>query len=268
MTESTTERKRGRSPRYPALDLEVALSKAQSLFRREGRHAVPFEVAARHWGFSPKSSSVLTASAALRAYGLLDDGRSGGQGGKVQLSDLGLKLAADDRAINPARPQLLRQAALNPPIHSELWTKYQGDLPSNDLLEYYLQTERGFTVDGVKTFVRNFRATLQFAGLADGDNMATDVETSEAAEEPSPATGQKNAGAMTDTRSSSKIVSPPGSVSPDAAIRVPVARGEWVTITGDFPMPKAKWDKFLEMLTAMEFALVNDDAAEPGGDES
>lgn len=42
-------------------------------------------------------------------------------------------------------------------------------------------------------------------------------------------------------------------------VNIPVARGEWATLSGQFPMPRAKWEKFLHMLEEMEFALVEDE---------
>jgi len=104
----------------------------------------------------------------MRSHGLLDDSRTQKTSGKVILTDLGVRLVADEKAVNPDRPQLLKEAALKPTIYANLWEKYGGELPSDELLEYQLKTERGFTETAAKTFIRNFRSSLAYAGVSDG----------------------------------------------------------------------------------------------------
>jgi hypothetical protein len=253
---------KGRSPRYPALSLEVAIGRAQEIFRHEGKNALPPEVAARHWHISAKSSTLLTTMAALRSYGLIDDSRTATTAGKVILTDLGMKLAADDKRVNPDRARLLREAALKPVIYAEVLKKYPDGLPSDDLLMYYLRTEKGFTAEGVRTFIRYFRANLRFTGLAPDGNLTEDDSTLE-----TPPEGDSRAHdqpivhrrSIVEPAGGGRVIQPP---FVEHGVRVPVARGEWATINGVFPMPRAKWDKFLEMLAAMEFALVTDEEPE------
>jgi hypothetical protein len=256
-----SKKTRLRSPRYPALNLADALDKAVALFK-EGRHAVPLEIAAQRWGYSGKSSSVLTTTAALRAYGLLEEGRTAALAGKAQLSALGLKLAADEKGVNPDRPALLRQAALNPPIHATLWTKYKGDLPSNDLLSYQLRTEMGFTNDGAETFIRNLRASLQFADVSSGGNIEPQdgQETERQDADPGPPAGFVRVPVI-EPAIATRTGATPGTYQA-GGVHVPIARGEWATIVGSFPMPRAKWKRFLHMLSEMEFALVEDEPGE------
>src|SRR4051812_14594788 len=60
-----------RSPRAPAAPLRDALERALALYDREGRHAVPLDVAAQDLGYKDASSGAArTAIATLRQYGL------------------------------------------------------------------------------------------------------------------------------------------------------------------------------------------------------
>ncbi|HUZ90055.1 MAG TPA: hypothetical protein VMU49_09555 [Candidatus Acidoferrales bacterium] len=250
------KRQQDRSPRYPAIDLQTALGRAVVIYKKEGRHVVPNEVAARHWELSPKSSSVLTTTAALRAYGLLADGRTAGTSG-VALTDLGFRLAADERGINPDRQRLIQEAALKPTAYADAWKHYEASLPSDDLLEYYLKTEKGFTHDGARAFIRNFRSTLRFAGIGQGDNLGVDATDAIGDARTRPQGGERQADGAP------PMISTTRTEVVGAEVQVPIARGEWATIVGPFPMPKPKWDKFLEMLKTMEFALVEEGTDDP-----
>ncbi len=129
--------------------------------------------------------------AAMKAYGLVD---VTGQGNdrKVRLSTEG------DRIVRnaPDRENLLKTAALRPPIHRELWDHFQdqgGIPPSNDLLKHYLVWDRpeprfnDRTVDG---FIADFRDTLAFAKLETGDIIGVEDEQSNAEETPQEDTAQ------------------------------------------------------------------------------
>jgi hypothetical protein len=256
MASQVNEAKRkDRSPRYPAIDLQTAINRVVAIYRREGKHMMPNEVAARHWGLSPKSSSVLTTTAALRSFGLLADGRSAGGAG-VALTDLGVRLAADEKGVNPARAALIREAAVKPAIFAEILKQYPGGLPSDELLEYHLKTERGFTAEGARAFIRNFRSTLRFAGIEPaGESSGSDLE---AGDDVDPEfTSQKSvlADAVAGVTQHSKVAD-----REPLGVRVPVAKGEWATVLARFPMSRSKWQKLMQMLSAMEFALVDDES--------
>ena len=157
---ASQRRGRGRrSPSFPFIALHVALQRAKTFHAQERRNAAPLEVAARHWGYSPKSSGASQTMAALRAFGLLD-----GEG-TVRLSDAALRILLDERDPSPERETLLRAAALHPPLHKKLWEHYRGSLPSDATLRLHLLTEQGFNENSVDEFIAEFRATLDFAGF-------------------------------------------------------------------------------------------------------
>jgi hypothetical protein len=93
----------------------------------------------------------------------------------VHLTDLGLRLV---REGNPDRASDLRTAVLMPRIYAELWAycEEKGGIPSDGNLKWWLQ-QRDFTEGAVGDFIRNFRASVGYAGLVPGDTMPNDEQT-------------------------------------------------------------------------------------------
>jgi hypothetical protein len=110
------------------------------------------------------------AVAALTAYGLADTVGKGDTR-KVFVTE------ACERILRsaPDREQLLKVAALAPPIHKEVVDHFQGTLPHDDILKEYLKWERPessrFTEDAVDAFIVRLRDTLKFAKLDGGDKF-------------------------------------------------------------------------------------------------
>ena len=159
-----------RSPAYPFIGLETALERAETFRRAENRNPTRSEVAASHWGYSAKSSGGRQTLSALRQYGLLE-----GEG-TVKLTDVALRILLDTREESPERQQLIRQVALRPPIHRRLWESYGAELPSDATLRHVLIFEHGFNENVVTDFMREYRATVTFARLAESASMPSEGE--------------------------------------------------------------------------------------------
>ena len=153
---------RHRSPNYPGIDLEAAISRARVLYDNEHRGTVNARVAVRHWGYSEKSSGGQVALAALKAFGLTNESGEGADR-IIQLSDLALRILLDARPVSSERQEALQRAALNPRIHSEVWTTLKGNLGSDENLRHRLIFDWRFNENVVDAFVKEFRATLDFA---------------------------------------------------------------------------------------------------------
>jgi hypothetical protein len=68
----------------------------------------------------------------------------------------------------PQRLASLRAAAASPPIYRELLTEFEGSgLPPDSTLRSELIAARKFNPNAVDGFIRDFRDTLDFAGLSD-----------------------------------------------------------------------------------------------------
>lgn len=152
-----------RSPSFPFISLPEALHRARELYDAERRNLVHPDVAVAHWGYSPRSSGGKQTIAALRAYGLLEDVR-----GDLRLTDRAQHILVREPGT-AGRSDLLRQAALSPPVFSRLWERYGGDLPSDKSLRSYLILELKFNENAVEDVLRSYRETLACAELLPED---------------------------------------------------------------------------------------------------
>ena len=162
---SQSKRNRTRSPSYPYLDLPGALEKAAALWHAEGRHATSVSVAMQHWGYKEESSTGYSCVAALKKFGLVEQ-EGMGETRQMRLSDLALRILLDGDPQSAERRTALREAALSPRIHAELWERYGTDLPSDQSLKRFLVLERSFNEASVNELLAEYKATAAYAGLA------------------------------------------------------------------------------------------------------
>ena len=151
-----------RSPSFPFISLPEAVYRARELYDAERRNLVHPDVAVACWGYSPRSSGGKQTIAALRAYGLLEDVR-----GELRLTDRAQHILVREPGT-AGRSDLLRQAALSPPVFAKLWERYGADLPSDKSLRSYLVLELKFNENAVGDLLRSYRETLAFAELLPG----------------------------------------------------------------------------------------------------
>lgn len=173
-----------RSPGYPAIGLRRALELAQKLWDSDKRQPVLATRAATNLGFSAKSSGGMLATAAMKKYGLLEEEGTGDLR-KVKLTDAAIAM------LNPSaanREQLIKEAALKPSIHAELWGKYGVDLPSDGTIRDYLVFERKFNEDATKILIGQYRDTILFAKLVESDKVLSEDETDPETATPDPST--------------------------------------------------------------------------------
>jgi len=168
---------RTRSPAYPFINLETAIARAKLFYDKETRNAANVNVAAKHWGFVEGSSNGAQTVAALINYGLMDD-EGMGEKRKVRLTQSALRILLDLRPDSKERAELIRQAALAPKIHQQLWEKWHRDLPSDAQLRHTLLFEwpTRFNENAVDTFIREYKDTIAFANLYESDTVAPEVK--------------------------------------------------------------------------------------------
>src|SRR5690242_13685969 len=124
--------------RFPFINLEKALGRAQELFNadqkgREMTIAAAFAI----WGYSEKSGGFQTI-AALKMYGMLGDSSSG-DNRKVKLSDSALWYFRDER--EEERKKLAREFALAPKLVASLWEEWQATPPADPVARSHLKAE-------------------------------------------------------------------------------------------------------------------------------
>ncbi len=148
-----------RSPAYPFVGLREALEKAEVIFRQDKKALTTPEAILSHLDFSPGSGKARRIISAMRQYGLLDE-----EAGKYRISEGGFKII-NLSADSPERWNLIRLAALNPPIIERTLEIFEGELPSDATLKDHLITEENFNPDSVDMFIRALRETLDFAKI-------------------------------------------------------------------------------------------------------
>jgi hypothetical protein len=172
-------KQRLRSPAYPYINLETAIARAQAFYDIEIRSAVPITLAAKDWGYEAKSSAAMQTAAALMSFGLMSDEGTGDKR-KVRLTQNALKILLDKRPDSIERAALIKQAALAPKIHQQIWEKLGGGV-SDGALRHSLIFEWNppFNENSVDGFIREFRDTIAFAKLAESDKVATEDGSNE-----------------------------------------------------------------------------------------
>lgn len=152
----------GRSPGFPSIDLETALTKTKAMYAVEKRHFAHFSTVMQHWGYGAKSGQGRLAFSAVKKFGLIDV-KGEGATKSARVSDFAEKILIDDRPGSTERAKALQEAALRPAIHAELWREFGGTMPSDTEMLFRLRSEKKFTEAGAKDFLAEFKRTLAYA---------------------------------------------------------------------------------------------------------
>ena len=171
------KKKRTRSPAYPYINLEASITRAKEFYSKEQRNAANVTVAMQDWGLVPESSNGAQILAALISFGLLQDEGIGDKR-RVRLTQNALRILLDERPDSKERVALIKQAALAPKIHQQLWEKLGNNLPSDAQLRHTLLLDwpTPFNENAVDGFIREYRDTIAFANLSESDTVATEVK--------------------------------------------------------------------------------------------
>lgn len=171
MTDKPTSKTPGtgrRGPSYPAFGLDTAIQRLKDFHAAQRTNAVSVEAAIESLGYqNPKSSTAQRAVAALLSYNLLTEEGSGASR-KVKITDLGRKillLPEDDSD----RIDAVKEAALSPKIYRDMLNEWSDSLPSDTELSKYLTFNKGYNEDAVRTLIKSFRVTYDFAKIGSGE---------------------------------------------------------------------------------------------------
>jgi hypothetical protein len=171
-----SKRKRTRSPEHPFINLELALKRAKQFYDIEVRNAASLNVAIKHWDYEPKSSGGLQTAATLISFGLLKDEGTGAKR-KLQLTQTALRILLDQRPDSPEKAALIKQVALTPKIHKQLWDRWGATLPSDAEIRHTLTVdwEPPFNEKSVDDFIKEYKDTITFAKLTESDRATPDA---------------------------------------------------------------------------------------------
>jgi len=224
------------------------------LYNKETTYAAPVATVVGHWGYKSLNGAALGTVAALKKYGLLDYEGSGDRR-KAKLSQL-----AEVILVHPdedSRRLAIREAALLPPVHRELWEKYGDQLPSDSTLKWELTHDRGFTQTGAAEFIPVYRATIAYARLASDEPRLVasavrddDLDAPEDDDGPHASDGPRHASGSNPVLTSSLI----------RTYSVPLVSGGVIQVSGEFPITESDWEQFMAVLAAMRPGLVSVEA--------
>jgi len=159
-TVTEPKKERQRSPNYPAVGLREAVDRVKRLYEADGKAGAPAEIAAKHIGYSSAHGQAMSVLAALKKFGLVSEGN-----GRLMPSQRAIEII-NLPEVDPRRATALREAALNPAAYLEIVESHkETGLPGNDVLEADLITYKNFNPKAVAGFVRDFRDTLEYAGI-------------------------------------------------------------------------------------------------------
>jgi hypothetical protein len=240
--------KRVRSPAYPSMNLKTAIERAETIYKHEKRNAAPVSVVATHCGTNIESSAGLRLISALKQFGLVVEEGSGDDR-QVRLSGRALDILLAESEDSDARIAAIKDAALSPKIHATIWNNYGGKLPSDATLRIYLIRQLEFNDGMVGRFIKDFRSTISFAKLVQGDTIdegnSGDDEESQ---------NQDRGRAM------SAVVQQDQSLLKQTVreFPIPLLSGGIAVVKLPFPMSKDDFKHFTATLTAWEPALTRE----------
>jgi len=160
-------KQRQRSPNYPAISLREAVERASKLYAADGRAGSLLGSAVQHFGFNRPHGTAMALVSAMRKYGLIEVANN-----RVTLTKRAIDILVfpDD---DPRKINAIQAAALSPEIYQDLYNHYlmRGQLPSEQSLKAELEAEMKFNPRAVADFVRDFKATLTYAGLLAEDGV-------------------------------------------------------------------------------------------------
>lgn len=166
VTSEVVKKERHRSPNYPAVGLKEAVERVRGLSEKAGKAGAPANIAAKFIGFGSAHGAAMSVLAALKKFGLVEE--SNGRLIPTQRATEIINLPETD----PRRKKAIQEAALTPAIYRELVESYrETGLPADEVLEAELVTYKAFNPKAVSGFVKDFKETLDFAGINVSDAL-------------------------------------------------------------------------------------------------
>jgi hypothetical protein len=190
--EGVDKKQRTRSPAYPYINLETAIARAREFHKEERGNAANILVAGKHWGYKENSSGAYQTAAALMSFGLMTDEGTGDKR-RLKLTPAAIRILLDADPNSTERERLIKEAALAPKIHQELWKRWGKDLPSIHSLKNTLlfDWKPPFNENAVDGFIKEYKDTITFAKLLESDKVGSEVkDNGDKAGEPVPYVAQ------------------------------------------------------------------------------
>jgi hypothetical protein len=234
-----------RSPNYPGVDLKFAVERAERLWKSQQAHPAASEVIMGNLGYSARSGAGSVTYGALKRFGLLEDIESR----RAKLSNLGIEIVKGETTGQRDFGKL-REAALYPKLHQEIWEQYGAALPSDSVIEFDLQ-QKGFTSGGAADFLGEWKRTMAFAKLTDSSASVTDDDSGEGSED-----GPEEAPEMTPATATPTPATPTLPPAQGRHFPIPLISGDDAALTVPSAMTDEAWDQMLAVIAAMKPGIV------------
>jgi hypothetical protein len=172
---------RDRSPAYPVVPLEIALTRLTEFETHFKRTPARSEKIGEAWGIKAKAYADRIA-AALRYFGLLEyqSGAVSGASRYVIVSNEGRKYLRSQQ--EETRREVVKAAALRPKQIAKFWTEWGPDRPADAAAIDQLTLKNGFSDVGARDFLKVYDATIAFAKLKESDKVTVAESESESAD--------------------------------------------------------------------------------------
>jgi len=159
---AAAQKSRHRSPNYPSIGLRAAVGKIESLYKAGGLAPLTKITALKQMGFEKAEGDAARVLSAVRNFGLIEE-----VGERLKLTQRGIDIVARQNG-DPQRSAAIRAAVFGPPIYRELLTEYAtSGVPPDAAFKSELVAAKRFNPNAVDGFIRDFRDTLEYAGLLD-----------------------------------------------------------------------------------------------------
>lgn len=150
-----------RGPAYPYIDLETAVGLSRKVFEYTKRSSAPVDsVIKEAWGYSPTSSSGVKVYAAMKYYGLVEANENQKT---LKLTDRGYRIVVDESSSDEWIVAV-QEAALSPRWYKFCWETWGAEMPLS--MKRSLIFEHGFVDSTVEGFLKDYKKTIEFSGLA------------------------------------------------------------------------------------------------------
>ena len=160
--------RRARSPSFPFIPLETAISRLEELEIKFRRHPVPVQKAGLGWKMKEDSSQAAQTLAALKSFGFLKYEGSRDARKALLTDDARTYLRAQQEQI---KKDIVRKAALKPKEIAKYWAGWKADPPIDEVRLDDLVLNANYTQDGAKAFLKVYDDTIAYAGLSSSDKL-------------------------------------------------------------------------------------------------
>jgi hypothetical protein len=262
---------RHRSPNYPSIGLAEAIEFVGKLIEKDGKAGAVPEVAIRHMGFNAMHGQARAILSALRKFGLIDY-----VGGRVVPTDDAVNIVRFPTG-HARKHASLQKAVMKPAIYQSLLARYApiGEIPSDESLRPELVTDFDFNPKAVSGFLSDFKASLSYAGLLDGNQLLISPEAIAPRAEPESPSEEDDTmptpqvttpglapsvASAAPPRITRTITNPTPETHTGPTISFPLSRGNVIEIRMRSKVSRAEFEKVKRIFDLSEVAFVEDES--------